>query len=158
MYHCKLKRIISILIIMILLILTGCSSEENIKNNYIYKGENEFWTSNYNLNYIGKPTEVYGNTYYESYESTLTLTYKKDLSELSSVKNLIIYYYFNVGGGGLNIENSKIQPLKKTYTIKGESSSSGSGSGGVIGNPDKTIIVNIDIDGKIQKIELKNIQ
>lgn len=142
-----------ILIIIVLCIVAGCSNKEVIKHNYTYKGENELWTAEYKVNSTGTFTEKDSNTDYESNSNiTLTITYKKDLSQLSSVKHLEISYESSAGGGNLNLNFDDNPPNEKTYTLKSSS------TGGAIENKDEIVKVNINLDGKTQVIELKNVQ
>ena len=137
-----------------LLIITACSNKEVIKHNYIYKGENELWTAEYKMNGTGTFTEKSDKTAYESESNTtFTITYKNNISELSSVKHLEISYESTAGGGNLTSNFDNNNPLnQKTYILKG------GGRGTSIERKDETIKVNITLDGKIQTIELKNIQ
>lgn len=149
---CKLRKTISVLVVIILFILTGCSNKEVVKHNYTYKGENEFWAAEYKVNYTGTFTEKNNKTEYKPYSNNiLTVTYKKNLSDLSSVKHLEISYETNSGGGKLTEDFDSNNPLnQKTYKFR---------SGGeVIENKNEVIKININLDGKIQTIELKYIQ
>jgi hypothetical protein len=149
----KLRKTASILIVIILLSIAGCSNKEVTKHNYIYKGENELWTAEYRVDGTNTFSEKNGKTEYKSNSNnTLTVIYKKDLSELSSVKHLAISYESIAGGGESNLDFNDNPPNKKTYTLKSNS------TGGAIENKDEIIKVNISIDGKAQTIELKNIQ
>jgi len=131
----------------------GCSDKEVIKHNYTYIGESELWTAEYKVNGTGTFAEKNGKTEHKSNsDSTLTVIYKKDLSELSSVQNLEVSYESSAGGGKLSIDFNGSPPDKKTYTLNSSS------TGGAIENKDEIIEVNINIDGKIQIIELKNKQ
>lgn len=135
-----------------LLIITGCSNKQVVKHNYIYRGENEFWTAEYRVDAVGIFKEDNGNTNYKSESNTtLTVTYKKNLSELLSVKHLEISYESSAKGGKLTDNFDSTHPIEKTYTLKS------SGSGVAIEHKDERIKVNINIDGKIQTIELKNV-
>jgi hypothetical protein len=147
-----LRKTVSILIIMLLLIITGCSKKQVVNHNYTYKGENEFWAAEYNVNGEGTFTEKDGKTEYESISDTvLTVTYKKDLSGLSSVKHLEISYESSAGGGSLTESYDSNNPLdKKTYTLKS------GGTGTAIENKDEIIKVNINVDGETQTIELSS--
>lgn len=149
-----MRKTTSIMIVIMLLILTGCSNKEVIKHNYTYKGENEFWTVEYKVNGTGIFTEKNNKTEYESNSNnTLTVTYRKNLSDLSSVKHLEISYESSAGGGKLADDFDKDHPLnQKTYTLKS------SAIGGAIEGKNEIIKVNINLDGKIQTIELKNIK
>jgi hypothetical protein len=149
----KLRKSISIVIIIVILIITGCSNKEVIKHNYTYKGENEFWTAEYKVNGTGTFTENDNKTSYESKCSKVfTVTYKKDLSELYSVKHIEISYESSAGGGKITEDYDDGSSPQKTYTMN-----SGS-TGGAIENKDEVIEVTINLDGNIQTIELKNEQ
>ncbi len=75
---------------------------------------------------------------------------EKDLSDLAFVKQLGISYESSVRGGAGTYDFIDAPPTEKTYTL--QSSSKGS----LIENKDEVINVNINIDGKIQTIELKD--
>jgi len=138
---------------MVIFIIAGCSNKEVIRHNYTYKGENEFWTAEYKVNGTGTFTEKDNRTSYESKCSKVfTVTYKKDLSELSSVKHLEISYKSSAGGGKTTEDFDDSPPNEKTYILKK------GGTGGAIENKDEVIEVTINLDGKIQTLELKNVQ
>lgn len=146
-----MRKGISIFIIMILLIITGCSNKEVIKHNYCYKGENEFWTAEYKVNGTGTFTENNDKTEYDSScEKVFTITYNKDISQLASVKHLEISYKSRTANGKITEDYSNGLKPEKTYTLKSNS------SGVAIENKDEVIDVTINIDGEIQTIELKN--
>lgn len=148
-----MRKITSILIVIIILIITGCSNKKVINHNYTYKGENELWTVEYKVNGKSTVTERDGKTDYESNaEKILTVSFKKNLSELSSVKHLAISFKSSAGSGSLNEDFDGNFPIKKTYTLKSSS------NGGAIEVKDETIKVNINLDGRAQTIELKNVQ
>ena len=78
-----------ILIVLVMFIVAGCSNKEVIKHNYTFKGENELWTAEYKVNGTGTFSKKDGKTHYQSNSnSTLTVSYKKDITELSSVKHI----------------------------------------------------------------------
>ncbi|WP_315066551.1 hypothetical protein [uncultured Clostridium sp.] len=146
-----MRKIAVILIISMLCIITGCTNKKVINNDCIYRGENEFWIAEYKVNGTGTFTEKNNKTNYESKCSEiLIVTYKKDLSELSSVKHLEISYKSSAGEGEMTENFDDGPPSEKTYTIKSGSTN------GAIENKDEIIQVNIDVDGKTQIIELKN--
>lgn len=149
-----MRKTVSILIFIVLLILTGCSNREVINHNYTYKGENEFWTVEYKVTGTGIFNERNNKTEYESNSSkTLTVSYRKNLSDLSSVKYLEISYESSAGGGKLTENFDKNHPIsEKTYMVKS------SAIGGAIENKNEIIKVNINMDGKVETIELKNVQ
>lgn len=136
-----------------LLIITGCSNKKVVNHNYIYKGENEFWSAEYRVSGTGTFTEKNDMTIYKSNcDKILTITYKKNLSDLSSVKHLKISCKSSAGDKKLIDNFDSSNPIKRTYTLKSN------GSGIAIENKDEIIKVNIDLDGKTQTIELQNAQ
>ncbi|AFS77112.1 hypothetical protein Curi_c00300 [Gottschalkia acidurici 9a] len=148
-----MRKEINTLIIVMILILTGCSNREVIKHNYTYRGESEYWVAEYNVDGEGIFIDKNGSMSYESHKKNiLTVTYKNDLSELSSIRNLKVSYKSSVSGGSIahSFDNGN-PPMEKTYEIKS------SGSGVAIESKDETIKVSIDIDGNIETIELNSV-
>ncbi|MEQ8198655.1 MAG: hypothetical protein ABRQ27_11720 [Clostridiaceae bacterium] len=147
-----MRKIIGLFIIIVLLIFTGCSSKQTIEHNYTYKGENEFWSAEYMVNGTGTFTEKNGITEYESNcNKTFRITYKKDLSQLSSVKHMELSYESSTGAGKITEDYNDGPPSEKTYTMKS------GGKNGAIEKKDEVIKVTINLDGEIQTIELKNV-
>lgn len=148
-----LKKIIIILIALILFLFAGCSNKEVFKYDYTYFGENEFWSAEYKVADTGISAQEADKTSDKSASNTiLTVTYKKNLSDLAAVKQLEISY---VSGDMIVKSNNYFTdnpPSEKTYTLK----SSDVGAG--IKNKDEIIKVKITLDGKTQIIELKNVQ
>lgn len=135
-----MKKLSIILVAIVLLIIVLYSSKDVFGQNYTYKGENELWTAEYKVNV----TKAFTDT-------KLTVSFKKDLSEISSVKHFEISYESSIRGGKLTSDFDSNNPLnQKTYTLKSNS------SGGAIVNKNEIIKVNINLDGKIETIELKN--
>jgi len=142
-----------ILIVLILFIITGCSNKEVIKHNYTYKGENEVWTAEYKVNGTGTFNKKDDKTYYQSNSSsTLTISYKKDLTELSQVKHMEISYESSAGASKLNLDFVDNPPNEKTYMLKSSS------IGGAIESKDEIIYVKISVDGNTQAIQLKSVK
>lgn len=142
-----MRKIAIILITIMLFMVMGCSNKEVIKHHYAYNGENEFWIVQYSVNDTGTLTRKGNKLHYEGNSNhTLTVTYKKSISQLSSVKHLEISYKSSAGSGSIE-QNS---PKQKSYTMTSSSTN------GVIEDKDEVIKVNINLDGKIQTIELKN--
>ncbi len=78
------------------------------------------------------------------------MTYKRDVSELASVKHLEILYTDSAGSEKLTEDFDDNDPLShQTFTLK-------SGGSGAIESKDEIIEVNINIDGNTQTFELKN--
>lgn len=139
-----------IFIILILLIVTGCSNKDVKKHHYIFKGENDNWTIVYEVNANETFFKKDGTLHYKNKSNaTFTATCKKDSSDLASKKNIEISYKNSVGGGKLNEEIDQANP-QKTFSMQTSS------TGGALVNEDELIEVNINIDGDVQTIELKN--
>lgn len=148
-----MRKATVILISIMLFMIVGCSNQEVIKHNYTYKGENEFWIAEYKVNGTGTFTKKDNKTSYESKCSEVfTVTYKKDLSELSSLKHIEISYKSSARGGKITEDYDDGSSPQKTYTMNS------GGTGGAIENKDEVIEVTINLDGNIQTIELKNEQ
>lgn len=143
-----MKKISYILIALLILVASGCSKKEVTKNSYTYKGENEFWTAEYTTHGTATFEQEDGKLDVET-ESTyrLTVTYKKDLSDLSSVKKMEISYETAHSGGSLSTEYSDDERITtKTFTLLGGGSS--------MPTLNDTIKVNINMDGNVQSLEL----
>jgi hypothetical protein len=149
----RVKKLISLIIILIVLVTTGCSKKDIVKHNYTFKGENESWTAEYNID--GTETFIKDDdiTHVESEcQKEFSITYKNNISELSSIKNIEISYKSSISGGEIVEDyNDGTQP-EKTYKIQSSS------TGGAIESPDDTIEVTVNIDGNIEVFELKNEQ
>jgi hypothetical protein len=148
-----MKKISCILIALLILIITGCASMETIRHDYVFKGENESWSAELKVKGTGTFSEKDGRIKYDSScDKVFTVTYNKDLSQLSSVKRLEISYESSAGAGKLVEDFKSAPPNEKTYVMK-----SGS-KGGAIENKDEVIKVSINLDGKIEVIELRNVK
>jgi len=138
---------------LILVMLVGCSNTETTNYNYTFKGENDSWTAEYKV--VGTVTwsKADGKLHYES-EATkvLTVTYKGDAAELSSVRYLELSYDTGAGGGKFAENYDSENPLsQKVFTFRSE------GKGQSIPYKDEVIEVRINLDGNEQTIELKNV-
>ncbi len=145
-------RKVNFIIISILLLTTiGCSNREVIRHHYVYTGENENWTAEYKVDGTGTFTKKDDKLEYKSNsEKKLTVTYKKDLSELSTVNHLEISYKSSAGAGKLTFDSEGDQINQKSFILSGAS------SGGAIEDSEETIITTITLDGKTEIIELKD--
>ncbi len=148
-----MKKILAIsLIIIIGIFSTSCSNgdiNETTTYNYIFKGENDLWEAEYKV--TGESTYKQNDNEVKNdgqFEFILTVAYKGDISELSSVKNLSISYKSNLKGGSYNLSFPEDGTIKKAYTIKFESDM-------LNVSKDEIIKVTIKIDNEIQELELK---
>lgn len=144
-----MRKIVVILIVIMLFSIVGCSNKKIYTYDYNYRGENEFWAGEYKVSGNAIFTEKDNKTSYEGNGSEIfTVTYKGDISELASVRHLEIYSEDTKLVYDLDSDESLRQ---KTFILKSRSTD------GV--EPKKeTVEVNINIDGKIQTIELKNVK
>ena len=146
-----MKRIVSILMLVVILVIPGCWNREVIEHHYIYFGENDLWSAEYKVDatvtFFKKDGVLNAETYKEC---ILTVMYKEDISDLSKVKNLIISYNSSAGNGSISEEFDSQPPTENIYTLKSRS------TGSAITNADESIPVTINIDGEIQTIELTN--
>lgn len=146
-----MKKVMLFFITLVLLTMIGCSDTDIIRHHYVFQGENEDWTVEYEVKAKEFFVKKDGVIQYDSKASqAFSATYKKDpLSLISSGKNIEISYKSSVGAGKSTEELNSSNP-KKTFSMKSET------RGGAIENKDEVIEVIIDIDGNLQKIELRN--
>ena len=149
-----MKKIVSILIFIALCVLTSCSQKEVVEQNYIYKGENDSWSAEYK---VDSRYEIIDNKRKNSYEgksdNMLKVTYKKDLSNLSLVKEFEITYETSRGGGTHKEEFSEANPIKQKTFIHQSSS-----SGVKVEGKNEIIKVIIKTDEKTEEINLKSVK
>lgn len=147
-----MKKIVSIIIITVAtLIFAGCSNNEIVKHDYTYKGENEIWTAEYKAKGESGFINKDGRKIYTSKSDvTITVTYKNDVSELSSVKNLKITSKSSTGEVSQTEELGEDETLnRKNFTIKNEVKDS------LVESKDEIIKVDIELDGKKSTLDLK---
>jgi hypothetical protein len=147
----KRKRFL-IPLLLILLLLSGCSNEDVYRHYYDYKGENESWKAEYIVNAKVTFTEHKGVLDAESEsEEIFILTYKGELSDLSSVRLFEYGYESILHSGSSSAEYSAENPIQtKTFKLR-----SGS-KGGAISNEDTIYTVTVNMDGVKQSFELKS--
>lgn len=133
-----MKRILLFMTILSLVALTACSFK---RDNYALKGENSHWSAIYNLK--NNTAQDSGDI---SYIATIELTYKGELSDLSTAKSLKYSYEGPTGGG-----NSQLDLPYDKVSFK----SSGTPITHVPIMPGETIKMAIDIDDRAETLELK---
>ncbi|MHC1719674.1 MAG: hypothetical protein AB9844_03100 [Clostridiaceae bacterium] len=145
----KNKSVILLSLLLMVLVITGCSGKDTKVYKYTFTGENELWSGDYKVD--GKVTfykEDGTLKCVSSHVNVLTVTCKKDISELAGVKDLSIEYDTTAGGGKLT-EHYDTPPDRKVFTFKDN------GNGAFVTNKDAIIKVTITVDGKSQLLELK---
>lgn len=145
------KLILLLLSVAIIFTIVSCSADKEVtKHQYTFQGENEDWTSQFNVD--GK--EVFykedGVLKYDSEaEKLFTLKYKHDLADLASIKSIKVSYKHRAGGGSFSeTYNDEDTERKGTFTMKS------GGKGGTIVKENEVIQVEINIDGETQKMDL----
>ncbi len=123
-----------------------------IENHFVFKGESEYWT--------GEMTVDSSSVFYESKgtlgcdateKERLTVTYKGDVADLTSVKKVIIAYDSGSSGGSLEESHDNEYPLReKTFTL------SGGCSGCSFFHEDDIITVTVTIDDETESFEMRN--
>lgn len=117
--------------------------------SYTYSGENDEWTAEYEITGAGEWTNTDDTLGYDgSYNTLLTISFKKDLTELPSVRHLIISYKLKNGGGTLDEAYEEDRTVLSTYSL-----SSNSNSMYIYAKGD-VFTVTINLDGTEQSIEL----
>ncbi|MDF2511139.1 MAG: hypothetical protein K0S04_1005 [Herbinix sp.] len=145
------KKMMCIIFFIMLTLLTACAEKDVIDHNYTFEGENEEWSANFKV--TGKTiftrTDGILASKTESNE-VLTVTYRGELSDLSTIKHLEISYKTSAGGGSISNNYNEDEIItNKTFTLKS------GGKNGAIINEDEVIEVTVDIDGNKQIVELQ---
>lgn len=142
----KFKVILLLIIICIVTFGTGCTNDNIVKQDFNLKGENNNWITEYKGHSEGEFYKEKGKlNYKETSDGILTLTYKGNLSDLASVRE-IGYEYVN-GSGKITLDQA---PDKKVFKFnKGLSA---------VTDENITKKVDIIIDGKKEIIEMKSIK
>lgn len=145
-----MKQIILLTLTLILIAATGCTKKDEVNHHYVFLGENEDWTIQYEVegkDSFKKKDETL--TYEGNSDTIFTASYKKEASNLSTYDKIDISYQSSSKGGSISEEIIKDNP-QTSYSIKSSSKS------GVNLSSDDIIKVSINLDGNIQLIELHN--
>lgn len=117
-----------ILVLFLLLtgmLLMGCGHEVSSERSYLLRGENEEWAVDYQITFTTTFPEENGKQYAKKSKSnSITVTFKKDITELSDIKNMKISYKDSFGSGGSEEQNYDEPLEKKVFRLGGGSSSS----------------------------------
>lgn len=152
-----MKKILVIMLSLVMILIAGCSKKEvndSYENNYTFQGENDRWEAKFISEGTVTFTEKNSNTDVKTKENELlTVTYKGELSDLSKVKHLEIEYESDLGKGKLEKNYGEGESIStKTFTL------TSSVSGGPIMDENEVIKVTINLDGKEETLELKNVK
>lgn len=145
-------------VIICVIWMTGTANTERDRWNtgetksysYMYTGGNEDWSAVYRIDGSGGWTKTNDTYAYDgSYHSVLTLSFTKNISEIPSVRSLIISYKDKNGSGTINERYDQNTALQGTYTLVDETS-----DGCCIYAVGDVFSVTMNLDGKVQTIEL----
>jgi hypothetical protein len=117
---------------------------------YSYEGENELWSAQFLIDCTETWTDKDGTLDYENEsDMNLTLNYKGELSDLSSVRHMEISYStdFISMGSTSDLEEGSIK--SKTFTLKSN------GKNSALPDKDDIITVTVNLEGDIQTFELR---
>ena len=142
------KKVIVLVIIFLFCTLLGDANSDIIQNRFIFTGENDSWSAVYVHNTMGWFTQsTYGLGFRSKGNDYLTVTYKKDLSNLADVKQFKLSYQLDSSSGYDSMDGP---PGTKNFTFQGAS--------GSLIRQDAVYTVTVNLDGSMQTIELKNNQ
>ncbi|MDF2905788.1 MAG: hypothetical protein K0R34_1109 [Herbinix sp.] len=138
--------------LVILLLLSGCSNKDIERHYYDYQGENESWKAEYIVNATVIFTDNNGFLHVDSEsEEIFILTYKGELSDLSSVRLFEYGYKSPTEGGESSGEYSADNPINtKTFKLRSGSKN------GALPNEDTVYTVTVNMDGVKQSFELRS--
>jgi hypothetical protein len=144
----KRKSILIMIALIFALLFSGCGQHGRIiSHNMTFTGGNDKWKAEYKITGQG---EFYQNgdtlDYRSNDDKVFTLTFRGDLTELSSVKHFSYTYTSSASGGGASLD----APPDKNALV---SHSSGNGA---VESKDETISVVINIDGKQTSFDMKS--
>lgn len=142
-----MKRKWIFIVLLTSIIIVGCSKKEVHVNKYTFKAENKNWQvellSYQKVIFTEKGDKTDAETVSNS---SLTITYKRKLSELYSVKHMEISYETDLSAGNL-VSNFDDGISSKTFTFN---------SVGPITDEYDEIKVTINLDGEIEILELES--
>lgn len=145
------KAVCFVLILALTAVIAGCAKNDVTKYEYNFTGENASWAAFYKISgtetfYKENGTSKYKN----SSDGTLTVKYKKNPSDLDSVKKMDISYESRTASGGDSGDFKSFPRNGSTFTLHFGSSN------WALENKNDIIKVKIACDGKAQTIDLKS--
>jgi ABC-type phosphate/phosphonate transport system substrate-binding protein len=143
-----LRKYIIFIVVAILAVMAGCSKKETAETdvNHSFKGKSDHWIATYQVEGNGGFFERLKGTDPKS-KQQLILTYKGDVSELSTLKKLTYSLVSSESKGNETVTFNEPTTKKEfTFTeIKGKE----------MEPSDETVSVKVKWDGKEEKISLK---
>ena len=157
------------------ILLMGCAHDVSSERSYLLRGENEEWMVDYQITFTTTFPEENGKKYAKKSKSNLlTIAFKKDITELSDIKNLKISYKDSFGSGGFEEQNYDESLEKTVFRLGGGRTSSKAELVGFLAKPENlyqaiTIYgspagdgvdnayatVTVEADDRMQQIQLK---
>lgn len=167
--------ILVLFLLLIGMLLMGCGHDVSSERSYLLRGENEEWAVDYQITFTTTFPEENGKKYAKKSKSnSITVTYKKDITELSDIKNMKISYKDSFGSGGSEEQNYDEPLEEKVFRLGGGSSSSKSELVGFLAKPENFYqamkiygspagdgveqahaAVTVEADDRIEQIQLK---
>lgn len=146
----KLLLVGIILMVVLTTIIMKNANRETIKHDYTFVGESENWSGEFVL----KGTEVFyeedGRLQYDSQNRTeFSVMYKGEVSELATLKKLVVSYDSPAGSG--KTEATFDEPPRNTVFSLGRS-----GGSGAMVKKDDGIEVSVQWDGETETFELRD--
>ena len=93
------------------------NSNDTEAYSYTYAGENDEWATEYTIAGAGKWTKTDDTLGYDgSYDTLLTISFKGDPTELSSIRHLIISYKLGLMGGSLDRTYEEGRSMDSSYS------------------------------------------
>lgn len=138
-------------LVLIILVLAGCSKKDVVKHHYTFQGENKSWKATYVEEGEAVFTEHKGTLDADSWSNyNLEMEYRGQLSDLENVKHIEISYTTGLSSGNMVADYDKGEcPKSKTFSLKGGSNSCRSY------DKDDVIQAEVNLDGKTESFELK---
>ena len=119
------KKTAVFFIIIMVLFASGCAKQSVDKISYTYQGENGVWSAEMKLNATVIWTTKDGFTDHKSTcDRVLTVTYKNDISELSSVKDFVLGYDSGISSSRQSGAFSEFPRVGNTFTFTDNGSNS----------------------------------
>ncbi|MED4123790.1 hypothetical protein P4641_07325 [Halalkalibacterium halodurans] len=143
-----MKKIVVLMVVMMVLLI-GCSNEEVTNYEYTFTGEGTYWQAEYVYEGTETREKEDGRTTYANEDSDeMRLTYKGSLDEIESIEKLEFSYVTSVGSGG-GVREFDAPPNDLTFTLSG-------GSTGAKVKKDEIIQVVVTWDDFEESFELTN--
>ena len=147
-----MRKVCLILSCILLAVFTfiACNKKDVTEYHYIYQGENDLWNAEYRIDCIVTLTEENGKKSSDTVtDCELVVTYKGELTDLSSVRHVEISYKSSTRGGNLIEDYEPGGSISsKIFTLKS------GGRNDAIPVEDDVINVTIITDDQTQTLEL----